>query len=390
MHVRDGLATHLTVAQRYDHLVETGAVKRDSAQERVVKELDLLIDRIQDKRMARKSRALGWLFGKGKKTSDPIMGLYIHGEVGRGKSMLMDMFFDIVPARAKRRVHFNDFMANVHDRISRHRQALKDGKTKETDPIPPVAAALAEEAWVLCFDEFTVTDIADAMILSRLFSALFEHGVVLIATSNVDPEHLYRDGLNRGLFLPFIKLLKEHVKVLNLVADTDYRMEKLNRLPVYMTPLSPETDQMMDEAWDSVVDGGKVAEDHVEVMGRKILVPRASRNAARFTFAELCEAPLAARDYLALTQRYSTLFIDHVPVMDLPQRNAAKRFILLIDAMYEAKTRIFVSAGARPEALYLATTGVESFEFARTVSRLTEMQSREWADQSAAAAITAG
>jgi len=389
MHVGDGLATHLTVAQRYDHLVETGAVKRDSAQERVVKELDLLIDRIQEKRLARKSRALGWLFGKGKNTREPITGLYIHGEVGRGKSMLMDMFFDIVPARAKRRVHFNDFMANVHDRISRHRQALKDGKTKETDPIPPVAAALAEEAWVLCFDEFTVTDIADAMILSRLFSALFEHGVVLIATSNVDPEHLYRDGLNRGLFLPFIKLLKEHVKVLNLVADTDYRMEKLNRLPVYMTPLGPETDRMMDEAWESVVDGGKVAEDKLEVMGRTIVVPRAARTAARFTFAQLCEAPLAARDYLALTQRYNTLFIDHVPVMDLPQRNAAKRFILLVDAMYEAKTRLVLSAGARPEALYLATTGVESFEFARTVSRLTEMQSREWADQSTAAAATA-
>jgi len=386
MHVRDGLSTHLTIAQQYEHLVETGAVTRDSAQEKVVKELDLLVDRIQSRRMARKSRALGWLFGKGKKPGETITGLYIHGEVGRGKSMLMDMFFQFVPARAKRRAHFNDFMADVHDRIARHRQALKDGKTKEPDPIPPIAAALAKEAWILCFDEFTVTDIADAMILSRLFSSLFAEGVVLVATSNVDPDDLYKDGLNRGLFLPFIKILKEHVTVLNLVADTDYRMEKLDRLPVYMTPLGLETSRMMDQAWASVVHGAEVTQESVKVMGRAIAVPQAAGEAARFSFAELCEAPLAARDYLALAKRYTTLFIDNVPVMDLPQRNAAKRFILLIDTLYEARTRLFLSAATPPDGLYIAKTGVESFEFARTASRLTEMQSREWTEASAASA----
>lgn len=386
MHVRDGLTTHLTVAQRYANLVETGAVTRDPAQEKVVRELDLLIDRIQEKRMARKSRALGWLFGKGKKSGDKITGLYIHGEVGRGKSMLMDMFFQLVPARAKRRAHFNDFMADVHDRIAQHRQALKDGKTKETDPIPPVAAALAKEAWILCFDEFTVTDIADAMILSRLFSALFAEGVVLIATSNVDPDELYKEGLNRGLFLPFITLLKEHVKVLNLVADTDYRMEKLDRLPVYMTPIGPKTKQMMDQAWQRVTQDVPAKEECVKVMGRAIRVPQAAGEAARFSFADLCEAPLAARDYLALAKRFSTFFIDDVPVMDLPQRNAAKRFILLIDTLYEARSRIFISAATVPEGLYVATTGVESFEFARTASRLTEMQSREWTEAAEASA----
>jgi len=386
MKVRDGLSTHLTVAQQYDHLVEKGAIKRDPAQERVVRELDLLVDRIREKRMARKSRALGWLFGKGKKTNEPITGLYIHGEVGRGKSMLMDLFYQIVPARAKRRVHFNVFMADVHDRIARHRQALKDGKTKETDPIPPVAAELAQEAWVLCFDEFTVTDIADAMILSRLFSSLFENGVVLIATSNVDPDDLYKDGLNRGLFLPFIKILKDHVKVLHLAADTDYRMEKLNRLRVYLTPLGPETERMMDQAWETVVNGREVRTETVTVMGRGIPVPRAAGDAARFSFAELCEAPLGARDYQALVERYKTLFIDDIPVMDLPQRNAAKRFILLVDTLYEARTRVVLSAAAAPDRLYIAKTGTESFEFARTASRLTEMQSEEWQETSAAAA----
>lgn len=386
MHVRDGLATHLTIAQHYAHLVETGVVTRDPAQEKVVRELDLLVESIQARRLARKSRALGWLFNKGRKASQPIIGLYIHGQVGRGKSMLMDMFFQFVPARAKRRAHFNDFMADVHDRIARHRQALKDGSTKEADPIPPIAAALARDAWILCFDEFSVTDIADAMILSRLFSALFAEGVVLVATSNVDPEELYKDGLNRGLFLPFIKLLKEHVKVLNLVADTDYRMEKLDRLPVYMTPLGPETSRAMDQTWARLTKGGTVSPDSVTVMGRSVPVPQAAGAMARFTFAELCEAPLAARDYLALAQRYSTFFIDNIPVMDLRKRNAAKRFILLIDTLYEARARIFVSAEAGPDGLYLATTGVESFEFARTVSRLTEMQSREWTEMSQAIA----
>lgn len=384
MHVRDGLSTHLTIAQRYEHLVETGAVTRDSAQENVVKELDLLVVRIRERRMARKSRALGWLFGKRKKPGEPIIGLYIHGQVGRGKSMLMDMFFQFVPARAKRRAHFNDFMADVHDRIARHRQALKDGKTKETDPIPPIAAALAREAWILCFDEFAVTDITDAMILSRLFSSLFAEGVVLVATSNVAPDDLYKDGLNRGLFLPFIRILKEHVKVLNLVAETDYRMEKLDRLPVYMTPLGLETSRMMDQAWASVTDGTDVIRESVIVMGRTITVPKAAGDAARFSFAELCEAPLAARDYLALVKRYTTLFIDNVPIMDLPQRNAAKRFILLIDTLYEARTRLFLSATTAPDGLYVARTGVESFEFARTASRLVEMQSKEWTEASAA------
>src|SRR5690606_34391010 len=187
--------------------------------------------------LASKSSALGWLFGKRRQAKNPVKGLYVHGAVGRGKTMLMDLFFELVPVRRKRRAHFNDFMADVHDRIQKHREMLKRGETKETDPIPPVARALAAEAWVLCFDEFTVTDIADAMVLSRLFSSLFAEGVVLVATSNVAPRDLYRDGLNRGLFEPFIGILQRHVHVLGVDSDTDYRRSNLDRMRVYITPL---------------------------------------------------------------------------------------------------------------------------------------------------------
>ncbi|WP_048644983.1 cell division protein ZapE [Nitratireductor soli] len=389
MTLRDGLVIHPSVTQRYDHLVETGALSRDPMQVKVAATLDNLIGEICDKRLARKSSALGWLFAKRGKVREPIRGLYVYGGVGRGKTMLMDLFFELVPVEHKRRAHFNDFMADVHDRIGRHRAALKAGETRETDPIPPVAAALAKNAWVLCFDEFTVTDIADAMILSRLFSALFERGVVLVATSNVAPDDLYRDGLNRGLFLPFIGILKQHARVLKLDADTDYRLRKLNRIPVYMTPDDEAADRQMDEAWEALVDGRQAEPRTLTVKGRKLAVLRAVGTAARFSFAELCEKPLGARDYLAIAGAFDTLFIDHVPVMDLPRRNEAKRFILLIDTLYDSRARLFVSAAAAPEALYAATTGTEAFEFERTASRLIEMQTRDWLSQTAERASAA-
>ncbi|RLP25905.1 cell division protein ZapE [Mesorhizobium sp. YM1C-6-2] len=382
MHLRDGLQPHSTVAQRYAHLAETGEIAEDPAQRPVVSALDHLIDEIRAKRLARKSSALGWLFAKNRAATEPVTGLYVHGGVGRGKTMLMDLFFDTVPVRRKRRVHFNDFMADAHDRIQKHRQARKEGTVREDDPIPPVARALAEEAWVLCFDEFSVTDIADAMILSRLFSALFANGVVLVATSNLAPDDLYRDGLNRQLFLPFVALLKRHARVIALDSETDYRMEKLNRLPVYMTPLSAETDRRMDEAWGAVTRGTASAPDALTVKGRQVAVPIAAGEAARFSFAELCEKPLGARDYLAIVDRFGTIFVDHVPVLDQTLRNPAKRFILLIDTLYDKRARLVLSAAAPPDRLYAGRAGVtEAFEFDRTVSRLIEMQSREWLDE---------
>ncbi|WP_192181730.1 cell division protein ZapE [Mesorhizobium amorphae] len=377
MHLRDGLQTHATVRQRYDHLVETGAIERDPAQERIAAALDRLTDEISAKRLAQKSSALGWLFAR-KQPPAAVKGLYIHGGVGRGKTMLMDMFFDLLPVRRKRRVHFNDFMADVQDRIQKHRAARKNGDVKEDDPIPPVARALAEQAWVLCFDEFSVTDIADAMILSRLFSALFANGVVLVATSNVAPDDLYRDGLNRQLFLPFVGILGRHADVLALDADKDYRLEKLSRMPVYVTPADAAADAVLDQAWEAMTHGRPTSETALTVKGRQVVVPRAAGEAARFSFADLCEKPLGARDYLAIAGRFSTLFIDHVPVLGEGKRNEAKRFILLIDTLYDHHVRLVVSAEAPPQALYTAKRGNEVFEFERTASRLIEMQSRDW------------
>lgn len=376
----DGLPTFRTVRQDYDHLEETGAITGDPAQLAVVSALDRLIGEISSKRLASKSSALGWLFAKRRQTREPVRGLYVFGGVGRGKTMLMDLFFERVSVRRKRRAHFNDFMADVHDRIQRHRERLKRGETKETDPIPPVAKALAEEAWVLCFDEFSVTDIADAMVLSRLFSSLFAEGVVLVATSNVAPRDLYREGLNRALFEPFIGILERHAQVMALDGPTDYRRRKLDRMPVYIAPCDAEADRLMDEAWEAATSGHATHEMRLPIKGREVVVPRANGTAARFTFAELCENPLGARDYLAIAAQFDTLFVDRIPVMGQEKRNEAKRFILLVDTLYDNRMRLVASAEAPPEKLYAGTAGAEAFEFARTASRLTEMQSREWLD----------
>jgi cell division protein ZapE len=375
-----GLKAHGSVTEEYLHLVQRGEVTRDPQQEMVAQKFDRLVKDLATSGVATKTNVIGWMFAR-RKAPPPVRGLYVHGGVGRGKTMLMDMFFRVVPLRKKRRAHFNEFMTDVHDRIAAHRRAVKDGKAKGDDPIPPVAAAIASESRLLCFDEFTVTDIADAMILSRLFTALFAEGVVLVATSNVAPENLYKDGLNRALFLPFLDVLEQHVEVVTLDTPVDYRLLKLNALPVYLTPLGPETDRRMDEAWAAICDDRKPEPFEIELMGRSIHVDAACGDAARFTFADLCDAPLGARDYLALTDRFDTFVIDHVPVLDQTRRNPAKRFILLVDTLYDRHKRVIISAEAAPDDLYQGRPGVtEAFEFIRTASRLVEMQSKDWAD----------
>ena len=367
-----------SVAARYHELVREGAISDDAAQRALADRLDALNGAIASMRLASKSSSLGWLFARKAPRSDQVRGLYIHGAVGRGKTMLMDFFFRACPARRKRRAHFHDFMADVHDRIAGHRKALKAGAVKGDDPIPPVARALADQARVLCFDEFTVTDIADAMILSRLFTALFARGVVLVATSNVPPKALYRDGLNRGLFTPFIDVLAAHADVFSLDADRDYRVGRLAQTRLYMTPLGPATDMAMEAAWVKITGGIAAPPARIDLKGRQIAVPAAIVDAARFSFADLCEAPLGARDFLAIARQYRTLMVENVPVMAESRRNAAKRFINLVDTLYDNRNTLIVSADAQPADLYQATSGTEAFEFERTASRLIEMRSDDW------------
>lgn len=370
-----------SVGERLNLLVEAGKLQADNAQMAVADALDAILKDLRTVHVSNKSSALGWLFAKKRKSENTVKGLYVYGQVGRGKTMLMDMFFELAPIQKKRRAHFHEFMADVHERIFKHRQKLKNGETKQADPVPPVAQALRDEAMLLCFDEFTVTDIADAMILSRLFTELFSLGCVLVATSNVEPDNLYPDGLNRGLFVPFIGLLKENVRVMSLDARTDYRLEKTRRLPVFCQPLNAQADAAIEEAWSAVTEGKPVKVEEIPMKGRSIHVPAAAAGAARFTFSDLCEKPLGASDFLAIAERYDTVFVEHIPFMGPQNRNETKRFIILIDALYDHGVRLFASAAAEPEKLLTEKRGTEGFEFDRTASRLFEMQSQDYITQ---------
>lgn len=368
-----------SVSRKLQALVDSGELIRDPVQFDIARKLDGLSDSLVASRQMRKSNALGWLFASSRKTQPPVKGLYLYGGVGRGKTMLMDMFFDNVAIERKRRAHFHAFMADVHERIFQHRQRLKSGETKQADPMPPIAADLFAEARLLCFDEFSVTDITDAMILSRLFGELFAKGCVLVATSNVAPDDLYRDGLNRGLFLPFVGLLKAHAEVVPLDTPTDYRMGKLGLAPVWSHPLGPAADKALARAFAKVTEGAAAAPAEIRRKGRTIPVPLAASGVARFSFQDLCERPLGAADYLAIVARYPTLFVSDIPHLGPEKRNETKRFILLVDTIYDRGGRLFASAASDPFHLLTAKAGTEGFEFDRTVSRLVEMQSDEYA-----------
>lgn len=364
-----------SMTARYAGLVAAGEIERDPAQEDLVARLAHLNDALAVRRLARKSSSLGWLFGRRQRAGDGVRGLYVFGEVGRGKTMLMDLFFASCPVRRKRRVHFHAFMLDVHDRLRDYRERLKAGEIAGGDPVVLVADDLAAEAWVLCFDEFHVTDIADAMILGRLFTRLFERDVVVVATSNVAPTELYRDGLNRALFVPFVELLGERLDVVWLAARTDFRLEKLIDRPVWYVPADAAAERALDGAWRRITGGEHGAATDLTVRGHRLHVPRAALGAARFSFADLCQQPLGAGDYLRIAHDYHTVIIDGVPVMTQTQRNEAKRFIALIDAFYDASVKLVASADAKPTDLYLGTEGFEVNEFKRTASRLIEMGS---------------
>jgi cell division protein ZapE len=318
------------------------------------------------------------MFGSREKRQTRIKGLYIYGDVGRGKTMLMDLFFAASPVLRKRRAHFHEFMLDVHERIHELRQKMKLGEHPGADPIELAAADLAKEAWLLCFDEFHVTDIADAMILGRLFAQLFARGVVLVATSNVEPAELYKDGLNRALFLPFIRMLEDNTEVVRLSSRADFRLEKLAGMHVWYVPADAAADAALDRAWRQLTRGRNGEPQALPLKGRSVHVPRAAMGVARFSFSDLCEQPLGAADYLRIAREYHTIILDHVPVMTLETRNAAKRFIILIDTLYDLNVKLIASAEAEPDGLYRGDEGFEAQEFHRTASRLIEMRSQDY------------
>jgi cell division protein ZapE len=360
----------------YEALVSSGAIEADAAQRQVAEAFGDLEQRLSHYKPPRKNGLLSRLFAD--KDNGPPRGLYVHGEVGRGKTMLMDLFFGTCPVEHKRRAHFHEFMAEVHERIYGFRQEIARGKIADEDVIGLTANAIFEQAWLLCFDEFHVTDIADAMILGRLFSRLFELGTVVVATSNVAPDDLYKGGLNRALFLPFIAQIEEHMSVMRLDARTDFRMEKLAGVKMWLVPADATAASALDKAWAKMTGNARCQPRDISIKGRTLHVPCSANGVARFAFAELCEQPLAASDYLRLARDYHTLMIDRIPVMDYPERNAAKRFITLIDTLYDNRVKLMASAAADPLSLYLANEGVEANEFKRTSSRLIEMGSESY------------
>ncbi len=346
--------------------MKAGEMDEDAAQLAAARRLGEL-----DTALASWSSSRRWSLGGllGRRTPPP-RGLYIHGKVGRGKTMLMDLFHETSSFPSRRRLHFHEFMAETHDRIGAAR------KTVDGDPIPHVAAEIAAGAGLLCFDELHVTDIADAMILGRLFKGLFERDVVMVATSNVPPSGLYKNGLNRQLFLPSIALIEQRMEVIELVSAKDFRLEKLEGQQLYFTPLDGKSHKALAAAFTRLtgLPHGKPTE--VDVKGRMLRVPEAARGVARFTFDELCDRPLGSLDYLHLAHRFHTLILEGIPRLVPERRAAARRFINLIDTLYDARVGLIASAEAEPDDLHPA--GDQSFLFERTASRLIEMRSAEY------------
>ena len=348
------------LAQSYATLRESGKVKPDAAQSLVISKLVALSDQLNQ--VPKPTHFIKLLF---KSPAKPDWrGIYIYGEVGRGKTFLMDLFYASIISLPKHRTHFHAFMQDVH---------AKRATLKSDDVIADIAYDLASRAKLLCLDEMQISDIADAMIIGRLFEALDARGVCIVTTSNLPPDGLYKEGLNRQLFIPFIEWMNEHLDVIHMEDGIDYRLGRMSSRQTYLVG---DNISEMNDIWDELTDHSAGESITIEVLGRKLVVPKAARGCARFSFAELCENPLGAPDYLALARNFRTIFIDHIPIIKASNRNEAKRFILMIDTVYDSKTKLVISAAVPPEMLY--PTGQHAKEFARTVSRLKEMQSAGW------------
>jgi cell division protein ZapE len=347
----------------YGERVAAGELRPDPAQESVAHRLEALT-KILEQTARKNGNLIGKLF---KKTVEPAKGVYIHGEVGRGKTMLMDLFFSNLAIAEKRRIHFHAFMQEIHGERTR---LMGD------NVIGRIAGHMARNLRLLCLDEMQIADIADAMIIGRLYEALLARGVTLVTTSNVAPEGLYKDGLNRGLFLPFIAKLQETMDVVELPSPTDYRLDRVQAKATYLHPATAENRVAFNELWRDLTDGASGESETLEILGRKRVVPKVAHSCAAFTFFELCGEALGPPDYLAIARTYRTVFISGVSKLKASQRNEVKRFILMIDTFYDSGTRIVILADGAADEIF--PRGQHGFESRRTVSRLKEMQSVSW------------